>query len=90
MTRPVMHLFVIRQPCGTLEGMRETVSERLRRAIEQSDMTQYRIAQGSGISPAVLSRFVRGERGLHIETVDALAELLELELRPKQPRSRRN
>lgn len=52
------------------------ISEQLRRAIEQSGMSRYRISRETGINESVLSRFIRGETGLTLETVDTICELL--------------
>lgn len=58
----------------------------LRRAVEMSDESRYRIAQGSGVSAGQLSRLVSGERGLSIESAEKLADYLGLEIniRPKR------
>ncbi len=53
-----------------------TIAEQLRRAIERSGKTRYRISQESGIAQAVLSRFVNGERDLKVDTADKLCAAL--------------
>ena len=55
-------------------------------AIEASGKTRYRISKDPGISQTQLSRFMAGTRGLSVESVEALAEYLELEIivRPKR------
>ena len=58
------------------------MSDRLRAAIVTAPVTRYRIAQDTGVSESVLSRFVRGERGLDLISVDRLASYLELDLLP--------
>jgi hypothetical protein len=55
-------------------------SEQLRRAIAQSDKTRYRISQETGISEAVLSRFMAEKVGLSMPTVDLLCDCLRLRL----------
>ena len=55
-------------------------SEQLRRAIETAPVTRYRIAVDTGISEAVLSRFVNSKVGLSMETVDLLCDYLGLNL----------
>ena len=60
-----------------------TISAQIHKAIETSGMSQYRIAQLSGVSQAALSRFMAGTRGLNLITVDRLAETLGLELRKR-------
>jgi len=62
------------------------LTESLREAIEQSGQTRYAIAQGTGISEAQLSRFVRRIQGISIENAELIADHLGLEivLRPKR------
>ncbi len=40
---------------------------------------------GARVSQPALNRFVRGERGLHLETAERLAEFLGMRLTTKQP-----
>ena len=49
-------------------------------AIEASDNTRYRIAKDTGISQTQLSRLMSGERGLSIDTLERLADYLELKI----------
>lgn len=59
----------------------------LRRAIQDSGLTLYRIAKGSGIAYQVLHRFARGERDLTLETASRLADYFGMRLtRPKRPK----
>jgi transcriptional regulator with XRE-family HTH domain len=56
---------------------RLTFSDELRRAVDSSGLSRYRIAKRLNVSESLLSRFMSGRwRGQ--ETVDALAELLDL------------
>jgi DNA-binding phage protein len=55
-------------------------SDQLRQAIDQSDKTRYRISQETGVSEAVLSRFMNRKVGLSMETVDLVCECLGLRL----------
>ena len=57
-----------------------TISDQLRQAIERSGISRYKISQSTGIAESVLSRFVRGETGLTLDTVDTLCELLNARL----------
>jgi DNA-binding phage protein len=59
---------------------RTRFSDQLRRAIERSDKTRYRISQETGVSQAVLSRFMHQKVGLSMETVDLICECLGLRL----------
>lgn len=68
---------------------RVTVSEQLRKAVEQAPVSRYAISKATGVDQAVLSKFVRGERkGLSMETVDALCDYLGLTLVPKKPKKK--
>ena len=60
----------------------KTVTERLRAAILNGDQTRYEISKATGVSEAVLSRFVHGERSLNGPNIDRLCEYLGLELAP--------
>lgn len=57
-------------------------------AIDSSAQTRYRIAHGSGVSEAQLSRLVRGEAGMSVANVERVADYLGLEIivRPKRRR----
>jgi transcriptional regulator with XRE-family HTH domain len=66
----------------------KTVSERIREAVETADVTRYRIAQETGIEESALSRFISRERGLGMESLDALAEYFGLELVQRDNRKR--
>ena len=54
------------------------LTEQLRKAINDSGMTRYRISKETGISEASLSKFYLGQRGLSMEALDALGECLQL------------
>ena len=59
---------------------RRLLSDDLRQAVEQSDLTRYAIYKQTGIDQAVLSKFVWGERGMSLESIDKLCECLGLRL----------
>lgn len=61
-----------------------TFSNQLRQAIAASGMTRYQIAKQSGISQSVLSLFSSGRRGLSLKSIDALVEVLNLELKSQK------
>ncbi len=50
--------------------------DKIRRAVETSGKTRYRIAKDSGISAAQLSRLVNGQSGMTVETIERLADYL--------------
>jgi len=61
---------------------RTSVSERLRAAILTAGESRYRIAKQTGVSQAILSRFVRRKTSMNLTAVDALAAYLGLDLLP--------
>jgi transcriptional regulator with XRE-family HTH domain len=54
------------------------LTDQLRRAIDDSGITRYRIAKETGISESALSQFYNGHRGLSMEALNALGEFLQL------------
>lgn len=66
---------------------RPLLSDQLRQAIAASPMTRYRISKETGISQSLLSLFCARKRGLSLQSIDALAALLELDLKPRKPRN---
>jgi len=62
------------------------VSDQILHALEQlldKGVTRYRIAQDSGVNHTVLCQLLRRERSVRMDTIDQLAEYLDLELRSK-------
>lgn len=57
-----------------------TFTDIIKKAIQKSDMTSYRIAEESGLSRSALSRFLSGERSLNLESVERLCVVLDLAL----------
>jgi transcriptional regulator with XRE-family HTH domain len=64
------------------------VSDELRKAIEKSGVSRYRIAKDLGISEATLSRFMSGERGLTLKVLDKLCDHLGLQLAKQKRKAR--
>jgi transcriptional regulator with XRE-family HTH domain len=71
-------------------------SEQLRKVIEECGTSRYALCQRSGVSEAVLSRFLSGKQGLRLVTLDKLGAALGLvltapiQLTPRrQPRGRK-
>ena len=56
------------------------VSEELRQYIRDSGLSTYQLERETGVHNSMLSRFLRDERGLRLEAVDALCEFLKLRL----------
>jgi transcriptional regulator with XRE-family HTH domain len=65
------------------------ISDQLRDAIESSGKSRYRIAKDTGISQAILSRFVNTQCGLSLDYIDRLADYLGLELKHKGRQTKR-
>lgn len=70
---------------------RKPLSEQLKDAILNADVSRYRIAQETGLTEAALSRFVNGVAGLSLDSVDKIGEYLVLEIttRKQKPRTRK-
>jgi len=68
-----------------MTGMAQ-ILDQIRKAIESSGVTRYRIAQDTGISQSRLSKLMSGDAGLSFEAIEQLADYLGLEftLRPKR------
>ena len=56
------------------------VTDQIRRLVDASDMSRYEIAKRTGIDQSAMSRFMSGERGLSSKALDALGELLDLQV----------
>jgi plasmid maintenance system antidote protein VapI len=68
--------------------MQPTLTDTLRQAILNAGVSRYAIAQQTGVSEAALSRFVSGERGLTLESVDRLLPVLGLEVKATKRRGK--
>jgi hypothetical protein len=64
--------------------MAKSFSDQLRQAVSDSELTRYAISTRTGIDQGTLCRFVRGERGMSLDSVDRLMECLGLAIRPKR------
>ena len=63
-------------------------SDQIRQAIKDSDLTRYQIWQRTGIDQTTLSKFVRGYRGMSLESLDVLAECLGLRIVSEERRDK--
>jgi hypothetical protein len=63
--------------------MANSFSDQLRRAVRESELTRYAISVRTGIDQGTLCRFIRGERGMSLDSVDRLMDCLGLEIRPR-------
>ena len=52
--------------------------DQVRHAARESGMTQKALAETAGLDLAAVNRFVRGERGLSVASMNALAKTLKL------------
>ena len=52
------------------------LSDQIRRAVDDSGLSRYRISKELGVAESTMSRFMSGKGGLSMEHLDALAELL--------------
>lgn len=59
---------------------RKSINEQLRDAIELCGKSRYRISQESGVSQAVLSRFINGQTELTIANAEKLCQSIGVEL----------
>ena len=59
---------------------RTKLSDQLRRAVETCGETCYSISKATGITESTLSRFMTGERGLPMKTLDRLGDHLDLRI----------
>ena len=56
--------------------------DELREAILHCGQTEYRVAKESGVAQPIVNRFLRGERGISLETAAKLCQYLRLHLAP--------
>ena len=61
----------------------------MRKAIDDSGESRYAIAKATGIDESALSKFYNGQRGITTDTLDRLAEHLELRVvMDRKPKSK--
>ena len=60
----------------------QRTSGRTREAILNCGETEYRVAKESGVAQPILNRFLRGERGISLETAAKVCQYLGLHLAP--------
>jgi transcriptional regulator with XRE-family HTH domain len=64
-------------------------SDELRQAVDESGLSRYRICKELGVAESLLSRFMSAKGFLGQETIDALAELLDLHVAAGTPRRKK-
>ena len=57
-----------------------TFTEQIRKLIDESGVSRYRIAKDCGIDQSAISRFMSGERGMNLSDLDKIAAYLGLEI----------
>ena len=60
----------------------------IRKAIDASDKSRYRISKDTGVSESHLSQFMDGTKGLSVEALELLADYLGFEI-VAQPKRRK-
>ena len=70
------------------KGRTPTLSDAVRKAIDDSGESRYAIAKATGIDESALAKFYNGQRGITTDTLDRLGEYLGLRIvmdrKPKQ------
>ena len=59
---------------------RVKLSDQVRRAVDESGMSRYAICKAIGMDQATMSRFMSGGGGLSMAKLDALADLVGLDV----------
>lgn len=76
----IRHAVKAEFPPALSAGCPNSLSEALRSAIRQSPQSADEIAEKAKVSPLIISRFMSGERDIHLETADRLAGVLGVKL----------
>jgi transcriptional regulator with XRE-family HTH domain len=67
---------------------RVKLSDQVRRAVDASGLSRYRIAKDIGVAESTVSRFMAGKGGLSLANLDAMADLLGLDIAASKRRTR--
>lgn len=67
---------------------RESFTDQVRRLIDASEHSRYRIALECGLDHSTMSRFMAGKCRLSMESLDALAAFLDWELTNRNSKRR--
>jgi ribosome-binding protein aMBF1 (putative translation factor) len=78
--REVRRKILVEFPPAPEEPIPNSLTEALKRAIQESEMTVYQIAKEAHVSQIIISRFLSGERDIRMATADKLANALGLKL----------
>ena len=63
-----------------MSDKRVRFSDQIRQAVDSSGLSRYRICKEAGIDQATFSRFMSGKVGMALPTLDALADVLGLDV----------
>ena len=61
-----------------------TITDQLKKAIRESELSNWKLAQVAKVDQGVISRFMAGNRDLMLETAAKIADALGMELVPKE------
>ena len=64
---------------------RPTLIDQIRQAVNAAGVSRYAICKAGGISEAVMSRFMAGKTGLSMESLNAIADVLQLRIVAEGP-----
>ena len=67
---------------------KQKLTDQLRRAVADSGRTLGEFSRDTGIDKSALSRFVNGERGLSMESLDTIGYYLSLRVVAGKPRKK--
>lgn len=67
----------------TMKQKRAKLSDQIRQAVNDCGMSRYQICKVLGIDQGLMSRFMNAGFGLSMANLDALADLLNLNLEPR-------
>jgi transcriptional regulator with XRE-family HTH domain len=62
------------------------LSDQVRELVMNSGLSRYAICKATGLDNGAMSNFLAGRRGLSLDSLDALAEFLDWELKPRKNR----
>jgi len=68
-----------------MEKKRVKLSEQVRRAVKESGLSRYAICKAIGMDQSIMSRFMTGRGGLQQDSLDALADVLRLDIVAGEP-----
>jgi Cro/C1-type HTH DNA-binding domain len=69
-----------------LRSSQKTISQQLRERILDAEITRYKLSKSSGVSEASLSRFVKEENSLTLASIDAIGDVLGLQVVVRPPK----